>query len=154
MKPFLPKFVHGAFESFTPEAFREFVKNLRIKTNTESKAVASVGIVFRPNRTTVRVKRDPKIVSREEIDLLAAEYGKTSQEIINILIQRKVGVSYEPSDSRQSTELAGAAEAKRNAKPHKNRKRKTESTHQFFEPRCDSQLHEEGPISAPDGAKE
>lgn len=69
-----------------PTEYQERIKALYIKPPNES-AVRGVSISF-GDRITVRIKRDPKYVTTDEIQILADEYGKTYEEIYALLSKK------------------------------------------------------------------
>lgn len=76
----------------TPENFYNYCLSLIQKNlKTQSSAVDGVGISF-GKRTIVRVKREPKFVTRNEIKLLAEEYRKEEQELLDLFTKRKIDV--------------------------------------------------------------
>ena len=74
----------------TPNEYRERIKSLYVEpvSASGSKGVAGVGITF-GNRIIVRVKRDPKYVTKAEIKVLAKEYGKSEEEITALFTDKK-----------------------------------------------------------------
>ena len=77
---------------FEAAEFRHYVEALYIRPETKgSQLVEGVGITF-GTRTIVRIKRDPKYVTREELTLLSEEYGRSPEELETLLRSRKVEI--------------------------------------------------------------
>lgn len=147
----LPLLAPKAFAAFANATeWLTYVRSLIIvKDLKEAKSVPGVGIVFKANNTrvTIRVKRDPKIVKRDEITKLAIEYGKPELDILALFRKRKLEVSYEQSDVRAHSDALHfdslrKRKPKGNVKPRRTRKRKATSADQLLEPGRDPQLHE------------
>lgn len=134
-----------AFIDHTPETFHTYVKSLAAVRATASKEVNAVGIVFKGDKVTVRVKREPKIVTRDEVATLAAEYKREETYILELFKKRKVGIAYEDNDERRSTDEQHFR-AKKDAKPKRPSRRKKASSDQlqFFVDH--TRLPEEGAV--------
>lgn len=90
--------------SYTPEGFIEYVKSLyNAAASKGSKSVDGVTLTF-GKRIIVRIKRNPKAVTRDEVVRLAEENEQDEIELITLLHSRKVGIVYATGDARQELE--------------------------------------------------
>jgi hypothetical protein len=137
----------------SPEDYFAYVKGLIISKATASKEVSSVGIVFKKDRITVRVNRDPKQVTRDEVTSLAVEYAKDELWLLELLTKRKIGIHYETNDSRITTDEEHF-QAQRDAKPRKASKRKAKSKDKLQLSFDNSRLLEESSIQSSTEPKE
>lgn len=95
----------------TQEEFFAQVDSLRLKPqNKDSKAVPEIALMFNETKTIVRVKRNPKYVTSDEIALLAKEYDKPEEFIIMLFTSRKIAIKnalggfvYEPTRRKAKT---------------------------------------------------
>lgn len=148
-----------AFESFSVEEWKSYVIGLIIKLDSkESKSAPNVSIVFKDKRVTLRVKREPKFVTREEISQLAEEYSKTELEILELFSKktRKIEIRYADNDDRRESDqeqLRASKPTKKNAGARKPRKRKAKDQHQLLEPGHDSHLSAQSGIQPSSEAK-
>ncbi len=114
-----------AFGEHTPESFYAYVKSLLSNKSNSSKEVQGVSITFKSDNTTIRISRDAKAVSRDELALLATEYLKDEMTLLQLFTKRKVGITYEDNDGRRDTDASWLAEdKKRNVKPKRTAGRK------------------------------
>jgi hypothetical protein len=134
-----------AFAGHNPESFQAYIKSLAAVRATASKEVNAVGIVFKGDKVTVRVKRDPKLVTRDEVATLALEYKKPETLILELFKKRKVDIAYEDNDARRETDEQHFR-SKKDAKPKRPSRRKKASSDQlqFFVDH--SRLPEEGAV--------
>lgn len=131
--------------SFTPEEFHLHVKNLYYVDTVNKESISAPGItLYFGKRTIIRVKRDPKTITREEITELSKEYDKEEAEMLKIFKTRKIEVTYADSDARKDTDRTACEEG--NDKPRKTRKRKVKSTNKLLVDGHAEHLHEEGKI--------
>lgn len=116
------RLIGKAFSSYCPDSFHAFVKSL-IKSNNpnQSKEVMGISISQLKEKTTVRLTRDSKTITRDELTKLSQEYKLTEQELLILFKKRKIGIMYDISDIRIESDKA-AIEA--NAGIKKTRKRK------------------------------
>lgn len=78
--------------SQTPEGLIEYIKSLVMRTESKaSKSVDEITITF-GNRIIIRVRRNPKYVTVDEIARLAVEYKKEVAELNALFKLRKIEV--------------------------------------------------------------
>ena len=80
--------------NYEAKEFKQYIVGMYERPPTKgSQEVEGVGITF-GTRTVVRVKRDPKYVTKKEIKILAEEYGKSEEELTALFSakQRKIEV--------------------------------------------------------------
>lgn len=118
----MSRLIGKAFGLYDAESFYAFVKSL-IKSNNpnQSKEVMGVSLSQLKGKTTIRLTRDSKTLTRDELTKLAQEYKLTEQELLVLFKKRKIGIMYDISDTRIESDKA-AIEAHVGAK--KTRKRK------------------------------
>lgn len=106
-----------AFGTHTKESWAEFLRSLITTQNSnESKTIPGVSFSFNQLKTTVRINREPKLVTRDEISVLATEYAKSEAELLLLLKTRKIEVTYVDNDARRADDAADCAKAKADAK--------------------------------------
>jgi len=133
------------FSSQTPDSFISYVKSLI--HNKTSKEVQGVSIsISGSNKLTIRFSRETKVVSREELSLLAKEYKQDEQELLKLFRKRKIEVIYDDTDNRRETETP--VKAKKNAGHKRSPRRKKASVDQLLEPSSDTRLHEESGVQS------
>lgn len=90
-----------------------------------SKEVLGVAINIKENRTTIKVNRETKAVSRDELATLAKEYKLDEIELLKLFIKRKIEVIYDDNDARLEQE--SAYKTKKNARNKKTSKQQDPS---------------------------
>lgn len=118
----MSRLIGRAFGLYDAESFHSFVKSL-IKSNNpnQSKEVMGVSLSQLKGKTTIRLTRDSKTLTRDELTKLSEEYKLTEQELLVLFKKRKIGIMYDISDTRIESDKA-AIEA--HAGNKKTRKRK------------------------------
>jgi hypothetical protein len=127
------------FAQFSPEEYHTHIKSFIKDSPSTSKEVQGVSITQKGKRLTVKVLRDSKALSREEVTLLATEYKLDEQELLKLLKKRKIGVIYEPNDPRSESD---ETQHKKNAKP-RSKRREALPPNQLQQPELAPDLHEE-----------
>jgi hypothetical protein len=117
-----------------------------------SKEVLGVAINIGSNdRITIKISRETKAVSRDELSTLSTEYKLDELTLLQLFIKRKIEVIYDDSDPRQ--QLEAQYKTKKNARNKKARKQDP-SLNQLLESISDSRLSQEIPIPATNGVQE
>ena len=119
------RLIGKAFESYTPESLYEFAKSL-IKSNNpnQSKEVMGVSLSQAKGKTTIRITRDSKTLTRDELTKLSEEYKLTEQELLLLFKKRKIGIMYDLNDARIEHDKQIINSAKKNVGVKKAGKRK------------------------------
>ncbi len=144
VKDEIPLLSPKAFLEHTTESFYAYIKNMM--NSNRSKEVRGVSIsVGKADKITIRIEREEKIVSREELELLAQEYNIDEMKLLTLFIKRKIGISYDNSPKRES-DIAAINEAKANARAERLAMRKKAGNDKFLKPKRNSRLHEESTI--------
>ncbi len=90
----------------TPEDFIEYVKGLyNAAASKGSKSVDGVTLTL-GKRTIVRIKRDPKALTRDEVARLAEEHETDEVSLLTLFHSRKIGITYGEGDERQIIEAS------------------------------------------------
>jgi hypothetical protein len=141
----MARLIGKAFASYDPESFYNFVKSL-IKSNNpnQSKEVMGVSLSRLKNKTTIRITRDSKTLTRDELTKLAQEYKLTETELLVLFKKRKIGIMYDLNDTRHETDSKLLAEA--NAGVKKTRKRKISDRDELQLAEHSSGVFEEGSV--------
>lgn len=79
------------FKRLSPKAFHDRIKSL-FEAPPGTSSVDGIKISFGKKVTQVRVTRDERIITKEEVKLLAEEHDKPVEEIEALLIKRKVRI--------------------------------------------------------------
>lgn len=107
---------------YDPTEFMLYVKSLMRDIKQNYSAVPGIRVNIGANRTTVRMDRELKQVSLEELKIIASEKEVTLEEIIAIFIKRKIPIiGYEGEQNEPKPRQ------KRNDKP-KSKRRKSPKT--------------------------
>jgi hypothetical protein len=90
------------FADYTPESYHRYVKSLYIEPPAKPiPAEFSVRLNEKGN-PVITVRRDPKVLSREEVEQIAAHLGKPLQEIWLLVRKRKIAITVpEPKRRRR-----------------------------------------------------
>lgn len=131
-----------AYETHSAESFYAYIKSLM--NSNASKEVSGVSISKSGEKLTIRMSRSPKVVTRDELTILAKEYELNETELLKIFKKRKIGIDYADNDERKSTELT-TTRTKKNA-GSKRKKRQDVSENQLLVVERDSRLHEESSV--------
>lgn len=90
----IPLLSGEAFETFTPESYLEYVRSLYVPpvtTKVTPLADFSCG-VNKKGTITIKVRRDPKWLTPDEVQIIATELGLTLQATWQLLPKRKISV--------------------------------------------------------------
>lgn len=124
------------FDSYSPDSFYSYVKGLiKTKNPNASKEVQGIAIKQDGSRLSLRFTRSDKVLQRNEVTKLAQEYKIEELGILLALEKRKLGILYEPHDTRIESDKSAIEKAKADAKDQKRRaKRKDGSGDKLLEP--------------------
>lgn len=131
------------FEDQTPQTFMLYVKSL-LNNNNISKEVSGISLTIGSKKTVIKVLRESKSFTRDEITILAKEYGVAESFLLELFKKRKIGVTYEDSDERRNIEVT--IKAKKNAGPRKPSRRKNQSLDKLQQLVDNSRLLEESSV--------
>ena len=143
-----PLLAPQAFLSHTAESFYAYIKGMMV--SNVSKEVSGVSISLgKANKITIRMSREEKLVTREELSLLATEYKLNEFELLQLFIKRKIGINYDNDTIRAESDRASLANAKEDARNKRIAMRKEKSIDKLLKPKRNTRLHEKSPIQPP-----
>jgi hypothetical protein len=133
------RLIGQSFASYSPQGFYDFVKGLMKTSPNASKEVSGISITQKAGKTTIRMNKTDKTLTRDEVSKLATEYKLNEQEFLILLSKRKIGILYELNDSRAEEDRNTQA----NAKGRKTGRRKISAGNELLKPSDNSRMHEE-----------
>jgi hypothetical protein len=143
------------FSSYDAESFYAFVKSLvRSSSPNQSKEVMGVSISRTASKTSIRITRDSKTLTRDELTKLASEYKLTETELLMLFQKRKIGIMYDLNDSRIEHDKQALESAKADAGTKKTRKRKVSDRDELQLSSHNPGVHEESSVQAPNEANQ
>lgn len=104
-----------------------------------SKEVSGISITQKAGKTTIRMNKTDKTLTRDEVSKLATEYKLNEQEFLILLSKRKIGILYELNDRRSEEDRNSQA----NVKSRKAGRRKIQNRDELLKPSDNSGVHEE-----------
>jgi ribosomal protein S15P/S13E len=131
------------YEQHTPESFHHYIKTLM--SSTTSREVQGVSLSV-GEKLVVRMTRTPKVVTRDELAILAKEYKLDEMELLATFKKRKIGIDYANNDERITTDAAHFARIKKDANDKRKLLRENASRDKLLKLVDNSRLHEESSI--------
>jgi hypothetical protein len=140
-----PLIAQTPYAEHTPESFHHYIKTLMSSaTSREVQGVSlSVG-----DKLVIRMTRNPKLVTRDELSTLAKEYKLDEMELLLTFKKRKIGIDYANNDERLKSDADHAARIKKDANDKRKLMRQNASRDKLLKSVGDTRLHEEGAILA------
>lgn len=133
-----PKSIH----MFSSLEYIEYIKSLRKKSESKTLSKNVEGInISNSKRLIIKITREHKLFTEEEIDLLVAEFSLEKRILLEALMKRKVEVQ-DATGFRINSPVPKVRKA-RDAKHKPATRRKKKDPHQQLEPGHDPVLPEE-----------
>lgn len=143
----MSRLIGKSFDSYTPESFYDFAKGLVKTSGNKSKEATGISITLKAGKTSLRMTRTDKTVTRTEVEKLASEYKLTELELLLMFKKRKVEITYELSDVRRNQDEESL---KANAGSIKASRRKILAENKLQQSEHNSGMSAESTVSTPE----